>query len=118
MTSKRFIRRANRGRFTPEKSAAINKARWDADRARRDEEMPERLQYLAEIEAQNLPRKQGDFLGTLQWTDAYSGKRRKWIVRIGDRIDRITLESPGGNPTKSHGWSWALTSLRKHLCGQ
>ena len=115
MTRNRFIRRFNKGRFTPEKSRRMNKARWDAERARRGVEEPERLRELAEIEAQNLPRKTGDALGCLQWTDYRTGQVRKWIFRIGERRDQITMEFPGGSKTKSHGFSWAMTQLRKHL---
>jgi len=70
---------------------------------------------LAETEIENLPRRQGDALGCLQWTDFRTGKVRRWVVRIGDRVDRITVESPGGKPSPSHGWTWFLTQLRKHL---
>jgi hypothetical protein len=70
---------------------------------------------LAEIEVENLPRRQGDALGCLQWQDFRTGKVRRWVVRIGDRSDRITVESPGKPPSKSHGWTWFLTQLRKHL---
>lgn len=75
----------------------------------------DRIRELAEIEAQNLPHKQGDALGCIQWTDFRTGKVRRWTVRIGDRIDRITVESPGEKPSPSHGWTWFLTKLRKHL---
>jgi hypothetical protein len=70
---------------------------------------------LAEIEAENLPRNQGDALGCLQWTDFRTGKVRRWVIRIGSRRDRITVEPPGGKPSPSHGWTWFLTLLRKHL---
>ena len=60
MTSKRFLHKRTRARFTAEKSAQMNKARWDADRARRDSEEPERIRELADIKATNLPRKQGN----------------------------------------------------------
>jgi hypothetical protein len=115
MPRARFIRRANPGRITSEKSKGMNRARWKADGARRDAAMLERMRHMAEIEVENLPRKQGDALGCLQWTDFRSGKVRRWIVRIGDRIDRITLESPGGKPTISHGWTWVMTKLRSIL---
>lgn len=115
MTSKRFIRRFNAGRFTAEKSAQMNRARWSAERQRQELEMPERIRELAEIDAINLPRKEGDALGCLQWTDYRSGKVRKWVVRIGDRTDRITVESPGVTKSPSHGWTWFLTQLRKRL---
>jgi len=70
---------------------------------------------LAEIEIVNLPRRTGDALGCLQWTDFRTGRVRRWTVRIGDRSDRITVESPAGKPSPSHGWTWFLTQLRKHL---
>ena len=70
---------------------------------------------LEEIELMNLPRKQGDALGCLQWTDFRTGKVRRWAVRIGNRVNRITVESPGDAPSKSHGWTWFLTHLRGHL---
>ena len=89
-----------------------------AQRERRMADLPERLRELEEIEAQNLPRKQGDTLGCLQWTDHRTGKVRKWIVRIGDRRDRITLESTDGRKTGSHGWTWMLDHLRGFLAGR
>lgn len=59
-----------------------------------------------------------DAIGALQWSDFRSGRVRRWTVRVGDRIDRITLESPGGKRTDSHGWTWILDRLRSHLCGR
>ena len=115
MTSKRFLHKRTLARFTAEKSAQMNKARWDADRLRRDAEMPERIRELAEIEAVNLPRKQGDAIGSLQWHDFRTGRVHRWTVRIGARADQITMHSPDGRATKSSGWAWALTKLRKHL---
>jgi len=101
-----------------ERGRKMAKARWDADRARRNAEMPERIREIAEIEMMNLPRKQGDILGSLQWTDVRTGRVRRWIIRIGDRSDRITMESPSGKQTNSHGWAWILNHLRPYLCGR
>lgn len=115
MTRSRFLHSRTRARFSSEKARQMNRARWDADRARRETEMPERIRELAMIETENLPRKQGDALGCLQWTDFRSGKVRRWVVRIGDRADRITVEAPGDKPSSSHGWTWLMTKLRKHL---
>ena len=92
-------------------------ARWKIDRARRDAEMPERIREMEEINAQNLPRKQGDAIGCLQWTDFRTGRVRRWTVKIGDRSDRITLHAPDGRHTESHGWAWALNHLRGFLAG-
>ena len=91
--------------------------RWKLDRKRRDAEEPARIREMAEIEAINLPHKKGDPLGCLQWTDFRSGKVRRWTVRIGDRMDRITLHAPDGRKTESHGWTWALDHLRGFLAG-
>jgi len=90
-------------------------ARWEIDRQKRDAEMPERIREMAEWDAINLPRKQGDALGCIQWSDFRSGKVRRWTIRIGDRINRITVESPGEKPSASHGWTWFLAKLRGHL---
>lgn len=95
----------------------MGKASQRAQAERRMVDAPARLRELAEIETQNLPRKQGDPLGALQWHDFRTGKVRRWVVRIGDRIDSVTLESPDGRKTASHGWSWALDHLRGFLCG-
>ena len=93
-------------------------ARWKIDRQRRDEEMSARIRELAEIKTENFPRKQGDALGCLQWTDFRTGKVRRWIVRIGARSDRVTLETPNGKRTGSHGWTWVMDHLRSYLAGR
>ena len=112
MTSYRKQREARRRlRFS-----AMGKASQLVQAERRMADLPERLRELAEIEAVNLPRNKGDALGCLQWTDFRTGKVRRWIVCIGNRRDRITVESPGAKPSPSHGWTWFLTQLRKHLC--
>lgn len=93
------------------------RARWDRENARIEAEMPERLRYLAETRANNYPANPGDILGTLQWTDAATGKVRRWIIRIGDRRDQITAETPDGRRTRSRGWTWFLEHLRGYLAG-
>ena len=79
--------------------------------------MEDRIREMAEIEVQNLPSNQGDPIGCLQWHDFRTGKVRRWAVRIGDRIDRITLHSPDGRRTKPSGWTWVMDHLRGHLAG-
>jgi hypothetical protein len=79
-----------------ERGRKMAKARWDADRARRKAEMPDRIRELAEIEIQNIPSKRGDALGCLQWTDFRTGKVRRWIFRIGSRSDQVTMHNPDG----------------------
>ncbi len=85
------------GSYTRRKIKALSErgkrmaaARWKLDQERRDAEMPERIREIKETEIQNLPRKQGDALGCLQWHDFRTGKVRRWTVRIGDRIDRVS----------------------------
>lgn len=95
--------------------SALGKASQRVQQAARMERMADRLRETAEYDVWNLPRKQGDALGCLQWTDFRTGRVRRWIVRIGDRADRMTVESPGSKPGASHGWTWILTHLRKHL---
>lgn len=93
----------------------MNRARWKAERTRQDADLPERLRELAAIEAENLPRKPGDMLGAFQWTNARTGKVRRWIVRIGKRRDQITFEAPGGPKTKPHGLTWAFARIRSAI---
>lgn len=96
----------------------MGKASQRVQAAKRMESVtPEYLRDLEEIEIANLPRKQGDAIGSLQWTDYRTGRVRRWTVKIGDRIDRITLHSPDGRKTASHGWSWVMAHLRGFLAG-
>lgn len=109
------------GRYCKERSLRgrrMAEARWAADRARRDAAEPARRRELAEIEAVNLPRRAGDVLGVLQWTDARSGRVRRWTVRIGHRVDQVVAVAPDGRRTGSHGWTWLLAHLRRYLCGR
>ena len=95
--------------------SAMGKASQRVQAERRMVDAPARLREMEERDVQNMPRKAGDALGCLQWTDFRTGKVRRWTVRIGNRRDRITVEAPGDAPSKSHGWTWFLTQLRKHL---
>lgn len=113
---KRRFRKRRGSSFTPESSARANKARWSAGSERRDAEIPERARELALIEIENLPRKPGDPLGCLQWTDFRTGNVTRRIVEIGDRIDRIVIRHPDGKRSRSHGWTWFLEHFRKAVC--
>lgn len=101
-----------------ERSRAMALARWAKDRQRRESEIPAIAREIAEAEVANLPRKEGDPLGCLQWTDFRTGKVRRWVVRIGDRRDRITVEAPGGGKSRSHGWTWFFLRLREAILGR
>lgn len=95
-----------------EKGERMARARWDKDRAERDARQAQREADLRTIEIENLPRSKGDVLGVMQWTCASSGRVRRWVIRIGDRCDRITVES---SQNTSHGWTWFFEKLRKHI---
>ena len=97
--------------------SAMGKASQRVQSERRMVDVQELLREMAEWDVQNLPRKQGDALGRLQWTDFRTGKVRRWVVRIGDRSDRMTMESPDGRKTQSHGWTYLLNHLRGFLAG-
>jgi len=86
-------------------------ARWAKDRIERDAGQAERIAEMRAREIVNLPHNQGDVLGVLQWADFASGKVRRWTIRIGDRRDRITID----DKKQSHGWTWFVEKLRKHL---
>jgi hypothetical protein len=114
---KRLIRKKRGTSWTSTSSALANKVRWDADRATREEGMADRIRELAMIEMENLPHKEGDALGCFQWTDYRSGKVRCWVVRIGARSNQVTLETPGGKPTGSHGGTWVMNHIRAWVFG-
>ena len=79
---------------------------------------PEYIRRLEEIKIENLPRKQGDPLGVFQWTDFRSGKVRRWVIRIGARSNQVTLETPGGKTSKSHGGTFVMNYLRGWIFGE
>jgi len=67
--------------------SAMGKASQRVQAERRMNGMEERIQQQAEWDVWNLPRKQGDPIGCLQWTDFRTGKVRRWTVRIGIEKD-------------------------------
>ena len=116
MARKHYIRK-NRGRaWNSESSRRANEARWERDRARRAAEAPARERELAIIEAENLPRRQGDPVGFLQYTDLATGQVRRWTLRIGDRRDRFTVTlHKDGRRSASHGLTFIFDSLRTKI---
>lgn len=101
-----------------EKARKMGIASQKVQRERREAAMPERIRELAEIEIMNLPRRQGDPIGCLQWTCFASGRVRRWLIRIGTRIDQVTMEAMDGRKSPSRGWTWILDHLRGYLCGR
>lgn len=100
-----------------EKGRKMARARWDRENARRNAEMPDRIRELAELEIENLPHREGDPTGCLQYHDFRTGKIYRWTIRIGDRIDRRTMHAPDGRATKSHGLTWIFRALASKLQG-
>ena len=113
MARKRYIRKRRGTSWTAESSLRANKARWDADRHRRDAEEPERLLELA----RHPTRLEGDPIATLEYRDLRSGEIHRWTVLLGDRRDRVKLRHPDGRTTLSHGWAWVCSQLRPYLAG-
>jgi hypothetical protein len=87
------------------------RARWDADRARRDAEETARL---AEIERARVigegPPQSGDYVGTLQWHGA-DGKIRRYRLRRAGRWGQIAIDGIDG----PRSVTWLLDRLRRHL---
>ena len=108
MTRMRFMHKTRKSKQLRDRARKTANARWDKARA-------EQEPILAAIESENLPRNPGDMVGALQWTDAATGKSRRWVVRMANRRGQITIESPGGKPTNPHGWAWVMTRLRSAI---
>lgn len=109
---------ANRIKAMREKAQRMARARWDAENARSKAKAPARERELAIIEAENLPRRQDDAVGVLQWTDLATGQVRRWTLRIGDRKDRFTcMFHADGKTTGNHGLSWLFDQIRSKILG-
>jgi len=109
---------ARRIKALRERGRKMATARWARHRQEVESAAPAILRDIEETNAINFPRKQGDAIGLLQWTDFRSGKVRRWTLRIGDRADRYTMHAPDGRATASHGWTWILDHLRGFLAGR
>ena len=114
----RRIRKRRGSCWTTESSRRANACRWRIDNEQRQAGEAERVRELAEMEVENLPRAEGDALGCLAWTDFRTGRVRRWVVRIGARVDQVTVEDGAGRRTGSHGWTWVLDHLRGFLAGR
>jgi hypothetical protein len=79
--------------------------------------MPARIRELAEIEIQNLPRKQGDPVWGIRITNFSTGKVWAWTLRIGKRLNQVTMHSTSGKSSKSVGLTWIMVHLRGYLAG-
>ena len=85
--------------------------RWAKDRARRDEEEAAHVfaMDLARVLGEGLVEP-GQYVGTLQWSDA-TGKIRRWTLRRGNRSGRIMVDGVSHPKTVT----WLLDRLRRHL---
>ena len=98
------------------KAQTMARARWSKDRALRDAEAPARERELAIIKAENLPRRQGEPVGILQYSDLATGRVRRWTLRIGDRRDRFTVTlHEDGRRSASHGLTFIFNRLRTKI---
>jgi hypothetical protein len=100
-----------------ERGKTMAAARWKLDRERRALAMPAPVREIEEIEVQNLPRRQGDAVGCLQYHDFITGKIYRWVAEIGDRSDRVVFRSPDGRRGKSAGWAFLLRCVRMVILG-
>jgi hypothetical protein len=93
------------------KGRQMARARWFADRARRDAEEPARTREmeLARIFGEG-PVEPGQYVGTLQWHGA-DGKVRRWTLRRGTRSGQIEIDGLARAKTTT----WLLDRLRRHL---
>lgn len=95
-----------------EKRRAAAMVRWRNEAVRRKAGEPERMRELEIAESRNLPCSSGDVAGMVQWTNFSTGTVHRWVVRIGDRKGRFTVEPPGGQRSKPHGLSWLFDTMR------
>lgn len=87
------------------------RARWAADRARRDAEEEALAYELAAARARGEgPVYPGQYVGTLQWHGA-DGKVRRWTLRRGERSGQIRIDGIERAKTTT----WLLDRLRRHL---
>ena len=102
-----FMRLSDKGR-------KMARARWDADRKRRDAEEPARLREMLD----RIPSGPGDCVGCLQYRDHRSGTVKRWRVIATRDPRRVILQAPDGRQTQAHGWTWHLNHLRPYLAGR
>lgn len=104
MRSRRYYKRLS------EAGRKAAKARWDADRKKRD---AEESALIAEMELRKAlgkgPTEPREFIGALSWQGA-DGVKRKWVIRRGQSRNRISVDGI----EKEHGWSWLFDRLRRH----
>ena len=106
MNTRRLIERARA------RSQQMNKARWDADRARRDADEPARRLEMeaAEVSGEGLPRKPGEYFGTIEYRD-WGGKVHRITLRQGRRKNQLQIDGC----RQDHGVTWILDKLRRKI---
>lgn len=107
----RSTRRCKSRRINAAQSKVMNRARWAADKARRDAEESERAfeMELARVLGEG-PIAAGQYVGTLQWSDSH-GKVRRWTFRRGERAGSVRIDGIAKPKTVT----WVLDRLRRHL---
>lgn len=106
MNTRRLIERARA------RSQKMNKARWDADRARRDADAPARRleMEMAEVTGEGRPLKPGEYFGTIEYRD-WSGKVHRITLRQGQRKNQLQIDGC----KQDHGVTWILDKLRRKI---
>jgi len=89
----------------------MNKARWDADRARRDAEEPVRRREMemAEVTGERALRP-GEYFGTVEFRDRW-GKVHRITLRQGERKNSLQIDGC----KREHGVTWILDKLRRRI---
>ena len=106
-----------RARRLSERRRKMALARWKKDRERRMDGIEERRREMMIEAIENLPKVCGDPTHIFQIQNLATGKVDRWLIRRGDRVDRVTMENMKGKRTASHGWTWILNHLRGYLAG-
>lgn len=57
----------------------------------------------------------GSVLGSLQWSNAITGKVTRWAVLRGNRVNNYVLRTPDGRTSRPHGMAWILEKIRPIL---
>ena len=106
MNTRRLIERARA------RSQKMNKARWDANRARIDVDAPARRREIemAEITGEGRPLKAGEYFGTIEYRD-WGGKVHRITLRQGHRKNQLQIDGC----KQDHGVTWILDKLRRKI---
>jgi hypothetical protein len=92
--------------------------RWKIYYEKQDAEMAARARDIILAEAAYPTICDGDAIGSFEYRDFLTGTVKRWTVLRGRRRDQIRLRHPDGRRTRSSGWAWVFTELRKWICSR